>query len=200
MPYVVAGLVLYLLWRYYAAQEQQASNGGGGNQVQPSGGLPHVNPVNPTNGGPSPAPTPTGGQWVQLTSPVVTPGYTYRASAPPQGTVVMMLLPGELASRGFVNVSINPPGTAFPADWPDSGNLLRIQGDLPASAQQGTLDFGGVTVWQWMPASAVAGAAARAAVHAVEAVRQHVGQVMSTHPHPRSTGVFAGLVRPPPRR
>jgi hypothetical protein len=195
MPYLVAGIVLYLLWRHYAQREAAANGGGGGDQ-----------PAQPSNngGGPTPTPPVAAGQWMPMTgSPLIaTPGYTYRASAPAQGNLIMMLLPRELSDRGFTDVHIYPPGTAYPDDWPDSGtgNQLHIEATLPATAQQASLDFAGVTAWRWVPsATAAAAAAAGTVIQAVESVRQQVGQVMAAHPHPQNFGVFSGLVRRSPQ-
>ena len=202
MPYLVVGFVLYLLYRHYSNPEAAAASAkqpaANGQDVQP------VNNADNTNPPPSPSPGDSTGPvtWKELPEgSQMQPGSVYRASAPPQGALVMMMISSTLTGRGFTDVQIYKPGSAFPNDWPDSGDLLRIEATLPEGAQPQTFELQGVRVWQQMPTQTV-GDIFRAFVKTVRAtednVRHHVAAVVPSHPHPKDFGVYSGLVRRPP--
>lgn len=203
MPYIVVGFVLYLLYRHYAQQAAPAPLGSQSNPANADSG-PGDQPAN-GGGGDVPAPVsppavPTVSWQVIPEGQQLTPGADYRASAPPQGMLVMALIPGHMASVGFTNVVIHKPGESFPNDWPDTGDALRIEATLPPGAQAQTLSLDGVSVWRKVitqTAGDVARHVARRAVQMVEAAR---GGAYPNVPYPTSNGVYAGLVRPPQSR
>jgi hypothetical protein len=201
MPYIVVAVALYFLYKHFSAQSQPAAvvnldntpdgpssvpsdNGGGGDQ--------------PPAPDPSPAPSPAAPTvtWKQIPEgQQLTPGADYRASAPPQNALVMALIPSHLASAGFTNVVIYKPGDAFPNDWPDSGNALRIAATLPASAQAQTLNLDGVSVWQNVATDSVSGVLRNVVGRVAHVAPTQVVQAARTMPHPTNNGVYAGLVR-----
>ncbi len=210
MPYVIVGLALYLLYRYYAAQPAVPP--------PPAPSLPpvvNIPGVDPAGGGgsggggggggdtPAPAATTTTVTWQSVPEGAqLTPGFDYRASAPPQGSLVMMMIPGHLSGAGFTNVVIHNPGDAFPADWPDSGSALRVEATLPESAQPQTFNLDGVKVWQKIVTQSTAGQQPPRAMmrHVAQGVYETVSRAAAPIAIPVSNGVYAGLVRPPQSR
>ena len=195
MPYLVVGFVLYLLYRHYSRPEAAAA--AITNTPEDQQPAADQQPDAPSAGDHTGPPT-----WKELPEgSQVQPGFVYRASAPPQGALIMMMVPGQLAGMGFTDVQIHKPGDAFPNDWPDSGNLLRIEATLPATAQPQTFQLDGVRVWQQVPTQTV-GDVFRRMVKIVRAtedhVRQQVAGAVPSHPHPKDFGVYSGLVRRPP--
>lgn len=205
MPFIIVGLGLYLLYRYYAGQQAAApvvadSDNGQPASYQPSdggggGGSPPT-PATPSTPS-SPAATwqaiPEGAQ--------LQPGFVYRASAPPQNFLVMSMIPSHLASAGFTDVEIFKPGDVFPNDWPDSGSALRIQATLPAGAQPQTFALDGVSVWQQVSTQTTGQITHAMMKHVAHGVYERVRGVSVSIvnpkiPVPASNGVFAGLVRP----
>jgi hypothetical protein len=185
MPYIVVGFALYLLYRHFAAKAAAPAVVDLDAQGQPASSQPDQPPV-PV---PAPAPSPAAAAWTELPEgSTLAPGGTYRASAPPQGMLVMMVIPGRLSAAGFTGVHIYNPGDAFPNDWPDSGSLLRIEATLPASASPQTFDLASVRVWK-QSVTQTAGSVLRSAAR--RAVRVAGTQVV----HPKSNGVYDGLVR-----
>lgn len=195
MPYVVVGFVIWLLWRYYAKREQQQQ------ALPPQSYQPSppdkTQPPTPPPQPPAPPPAPATDSWVVVpgSPPVAQPGGTYRASAPAQSALVMMALPSGLAARGFTQITVYKPGEAYPADWPDSGDKLRVQAALPGDAQPQALDVDGITLWKYVPG--VGQAVGRAVWDAVQQIGQQVQQAAARYPHPKDFGVYSGLVRRP---
>jgi hypothetical protein len=193
MPFIVIGLALYMLYRYFKPSSGLPA-GGGASSDGGDGGLPASygggGGDDGGGGGGGGGGTSTGTRWQQLgAGDQITPGFKYRASAPPQDDLTMMLLPKGLAGYGFTDVTIYKPGAAFPNDWPDSGaDKLRIEATLPTQ-DPGQLPSGTV-VWRLTPLQG-AGAVIESVVHAV---RQATGAA-GAHPHPVNLGVYAGLVR-----
>ena len=169
MPFIVVGLALYLLYRYYAqppASAQPAvvdldSNGGGGGD-QPAAPTDNGGGGGGTTPTPSPpAPSTATVSWQAIPEGAqLQPGFDYRASAPPQNFMVMALIPSHLASAGFTNVQNLHARRRLPNDWPDTGNALRIEATLPAGAQPQTFNLDGVSVWRKVVTQTAAGGAA----------------------------------------
>lgn len=183
MPYIVVAVALYFLWRYYSDKEKAALGQGQGQ-------------------GQSGSPAPPVVVWEPVaTGASLQPGATYRVSAPDPGPLVMLMLPGELQKRGFVDVSIYKPGDAYPNDWPDSGgSLLRGQATLRPDAQPQALDaIEGVRVWKLTTRQGASGVVddviAVVRQHVKRAVRSHVGERQQEIVHPTSYGVYDGLIR-----
>jgi hypothetical protein len=196
MPFLLVGFVLYLLYRRYTnPTASSAIAPASGQDVQPAA---YQGPGSPPTD-PSTAPTVT---WKELPEgSQLQPGFVYRASAPPQGMITMMAIPSTLASRSFTGVTIYKPGAAFPNDWPDTGNLLRIEAALPLAAQPQEFSLDGVRVWQQVPSQTVGQVVKRVLQtvrHTEDSVREQIGAVVAAHPRPKRRGVYDGLLRRPP--
>lgn len=211
MPYLFVGLALYLLYRYYSAP---SATDQAGPTVLGQPDQPPAQPVTPDQPpAPSPdqppAPTPTTPTSTVSWQPIpegaqLQPGFDYRASAPPQGMLVMALIPSKLSSAGFTNVVIHKPGESFPNDWPDAGDKLRIEATLPSGAQPQDFNLDGVSVWQKVVQQTAGQAVEHAIRHVAHGVYETVNRVRGV-PYPKvavptSNGVYAGLVRPPQSR
>jgi hypothetical protein len=212
MELIIVGLAVYLLYRYYAQPPQGSqpvvvnldSEGGGGGDTPAA-------PVDNGGGGSTPPPVPPAApsgptaSWQPIPEGAqLQPGFTYRASAPPQGFLVMSLISGRLSSMGFTDVQIYKPGDAFPNDWPDSGNALRIQATLPAGASPQTFNLDGVTVWQQVVTQTAGQVAEQVVRHVARGVYETMNRVRGA-PYPKvaipaSNGVYDGLVRHPQSR
>lgn len=194
MPYIVVGVAMYLLYRYFSTQEStpagQASYEGQG-QPAANGGEPA--PAAP--GSPS-APSVV---WQPLAEgSQLQPGSSYRAAAPPQNALVMAMIPSKLSSMGFTGVTIYKPGDAYPNDWPDSGgDMLRIAATLPAGAQPQTLSLNGVSVWRATLAQTT-GQVLRRVAQGAARVAMHPGDVVRAAgvAYPSGFGAHNGLVKP----
>jgi len=188
VPFVIAGVALYLLYRHYTAD---AAPPPAPQNVVDLDALPSdPQPSDPT---PSPAPASPTVSWQEIPEgQQLAPGADYRASAPPQNFMVMAMIPSHLASAGFTNVTIYKPGEAFPNDWPDTGDALRVEATLPPDAQPQTFNLDGVRVWRKATQQS-AGAVIRHAVH----VGAQLARDLPKRMPPSGNGVYAGLVRRP---